>query len=276
MGCEDFREALSARLDGEAEPVGAAVTDAHLAGCPDCAAWYDAAAGVTRLARLRVAEPEPVLSATALAAVLDAVPPPSRGKRLRLFGPADAERRRRRATVLWRLLGCLGAAQFLLGVAQIGSASAGHVHAGGSIGGGVAAGVTAGHLWHESAAWNVAIGAAFGWIALRRLRPAGSLPILTAFLAVLALVSIGDALGGKVAWTRLASHGVLVAGYLILLGLGRLDAEGRPPGARAGGTPRWRVQFDEPSDGTPPAALLRLPTRRTPPPATAEATRHAA
>ncbi|WP_344128593.1 hypothetical protein [Luedemannella flava] len=109
---------------------------------------------------------------------------------------------------------------------------------------------------------------------MRRTRPAGSLPILTAFLAVLALVSVGDALSGRVEWTRLASHGVLVAGYLILLALRRLGEEGTPPGARADGTRRWSVRFDAPADpaeGT--AALLRFPA---PPPATASADRRTA
>ena len=241
MGCEEFREALSARLDGERGPVDATVTDAHLDGCADCRRWLDRAAAVTRMSRLRPADPEPTLPAATLAAILAAAPASG--------SAAVTDGRRRWTAVLWWLLGGLGAAQFLLGIAQIGGAqiggSADHLHD--------AAGVTAGHLWHESAAWNVAIGAAFGWIALRRTRPAGSLPILTAFLAVLALVSVGDALGGRVEWSRLASHGVLVGGYVILLALRRLDDDGHPPAARADGASRWRVRFDEPP--APPTPL---------------------
>ena len=45
---------------------------------------------------------------------------------------------------------------------------------------------TPGHLWHESAAWNVAVGAAFLFIALRRNRPSGLVPMLTAFVGMLA------------------------------------------------------------------------------------------
>ncbi|GAA1797936.1 zf-HC2 domain-containing protein [Luedemannella flava] len=281
MGCEEFREALSARLDGESEPIDASLTDAHVSACPPCATWYDAAATVTRLSRLRPAQPPPTLAPETLATILAAAPAPSAppGRRLDRSarnsapdnvpdGPNAEKSGGRWVSGLWWGLGGLGAAQLLLGVAQIGSASADHWHVG------AGGGVTAGHLWHESAAWNVAIGAAFLWISVRRTRPAGSLPILTAFLAVLALVSVGDALSGRVEWTRLASHGVLVAGYLILLALRRLGEEGTPPGARADGTRRWSVRFDAPADpaeGT--AALLRFPA---PPPATASADRRTA
>ena len=49
MDCEDFREALSARLDNE--EVADHPTDAHLEHCVDCAYWYEAAALITRRTR---------------------------------------------------------------------------------------------------------------------------------------------------------------------------------------------------------------------------------
>ena len=49
MDCEDFREALSARLDNE--EVADHPTDAHLEHCADCAYWYDAAVLITRRTR---------------------------------------------------------------------------------------------------------------------------------------------------------------------------------------------------------------------------------
>src|SRR5215475_13273195 len=65
--CDAYREALSARLDGEEfgngwrpaharaaapAPLDAAAVDAHLATCDPCRRWYDDATTITRLARL--------------------------------------------------------------------------------------------------------------------------------------------------------------------------------------------------------------------------------
>lgn len=50
MDCEDFREALSARLDNE-DGVAGLPADAHLESCADCAYWFDAAALITRRTR---------------------------------------------------------------------------------------------------------------------------------------------------------------------------------------------------------------------------------
>src|SRR5436305_6912535 len=66
--CDRFREAVSARLDGEPLGMSAAALDAHLASCLDCARWADAAARVTRHARLDV-RPVPDLSAQIAARV---------------------------------------------------------------------------------------------------------------------------------------------------------------------------------------------------------------
>ncbi|MGX7826713.1 zf-HC2 domain-containing protein [Actinokineospora sp. 24-640] len=63
MECETCREALSARLDGEAEPV-----DAHLADCAACRAWHADAADLTRALRVREAVPTPDLADAVLAA----------------------------------------------------------------------------------------------------------------------------------------------------------------------------------------------------------------
>ncbi|MEV0134326.1 zf-HC2 domain-containing protein [Dactylosporangium sp. NPDC050688] len=269
-GCEAFREALSARLDGEAEPVDAALTDAHLARCAGCRTWHAEAATATRLFRVRQVPTEPA-GVDDLLAALDAhgvlppaaVPPPPRRRfaaLTRLVGPArfTGDKGRRALVVALRvLLGAFGAAQFVLGIAQVANAaSAAELHGDGS-----------GHLWHESAAWNVAIGAGFGWIASRRGRPAGALPMLTAFVALLALLSVNDVLAGRVETARLLSHGFVLAGYAIVIALTRpaLDP-GRPPSRRStdgssSGSGRPPSDADGPpsgSGGTPPQRRLRL------------------
>jgi hypothetical protein len=78
VDCEDFRDALSARLDGEEGAADARrPVDAHLARCEDCACWYDAAAEITRRVRTTAAVVWPDVSDAVLARVRPANP--SRG-----------------------------------------------------------------------------------------------------------------------------------------------------------------------------------------------------
>ncbi|GIF47921.1 hypothetical protein Afe04nite_24600 [Asanoa ferruginea] len=217
---------LSARLDGEDAPGERELTDRHLAGCARCAAWLDAAAEVTRLARTA------------------AVPP---AKPVEL-APVQAKRRPRLAIGLRVALAAIGLAQFLLGAAQVaGLGRDEHAHD---------AVLGAGHLWHESAAWNLALGAGFAFVALRRTRPTGLLPTLTAFVGVLTLLSASDIIDGRVAAGRLASHAFLICGWLVTLALSRPALDPGEPPAR-GTTRRWSATFDpEPAATAPPRLRL--------------------
>ncbi|WP_433209819.1 zf-HC2 domain-containing protein [Dactylosporangium sp. CS-047395] len=234
MECERYREALSARLDGEDEAIAPALVDAHLAVCPACRQWEREASAVTRLVRLQPVPGTP----PAVESLLAGFKPPKR----------KLVDKRRLVLALRVLLGLFGLAQFFLGITQAAAAaSANHVHG-------------SGHVFHESAAWNVAIGAGFAWIATRRATPAGALPMLTAFVALLALLSTSDLLNGTVETTRLISHGFVLAGYGIVLALSRpaLDP-GRPPAGRQG--PPWQWRRPAALDEEPPApapARLRL------------------
>ncbi|WSN13092.1 hypothetical protein OG792_09450 [Micromonospora sp. NBC_01699] len=196
----------------------------------------DSAASVTRLARTSLVGAGPEIDE-------------------RLLAAAPGPGRFRLAIALRTLLGVLGAVQFVLGSAQIaGIAGTQHLH---DLSGTT---VPPNHLWHESAAWNVAIGAGFAWIALRRTRPTGILPTLTAFVAVLTLLSANDMIVGRVDLSRILSHGFILAGYLIILALTRpaLDP-GEPPQRRRSGPSRWRVSFDadETAAPVPPLRLVR-------------------
>ena len=51
--CASWRELISAALDGETTASEDAEIDAHVASCPDCARFHDAAAAMTRRLRLR-------------------------------------------------------------------------------------------------------------------------------------------------------------------------------------------------------------------------------
>lgn len=227
MRCEQWREVLSARLDGEETTDERDRSDAHLAACQECSAWWNIAADITRLARTSPASPTPPVPDAVLAA-------------------APGSWRSRLAVGLHVLLGTLGSLQLALGMVQVsGSTTAtaylhtGHVD-------------TATHLWHESAAWNLAIGAGFLWIATRRGRPTGALPILTAFVAVLILLSASDLIAGQVDTARLISHAFLLTGYAVIVALTRPMFDfGQPPTGSHHRTWQWRAYFDTDDESIP-------------------------
>lgn len=241
VGCERYRETLSARLDGEDEPVGGAELDVHLAACASCRQWYEDAAAVNRLARTA-----PVTAGVDVTdAVLAAAPGPWRG---------------RLAVALRLALGTLGVAQLVLALFQISTLEGGQDA---SMHGTAVDGATPGHLWHESVAWNVAVGAAFLWVAARRGRPPGVVPILTAFIATLVILSGADVLAGRVESLRLASHGFVLVGYLIVLALSRPALDLPPPGRSRIGRPMRTPAT--PADGTVvPFSQRRRPDRNQP------------
>ena len=237
---------LSAQLDGEDDPADRPLVDEHLAGCADCRQWLDRAATVNRLTRTGVVTPVPDLTAAIMAAA--PVAPAERAGITRSLVTAGR---------LYLALAAVGAVQLILGLTQVGGGDSGaHVHAG------LAA--TPGHLWHESAAWNVAVGAGFLFIALRRSRPSGLVPMLTAFVGMLLLLSVNDLSAGRVDATRLVSHGFVIAGYLLVIALSRVAAgPAQPPGVRGSGGWDWRARFeaDEEAEAAPLAPKLRLVPR---------------
>ncbi|MEU9507046.1 zf-HC2 domain-containing protein [Micromonospora sp. NPDC048170] len=238
MGCEQWREVLSAQLDGEETAAERTAVAAHLAECGGCRTWYDQATAVTRRARLSIA----VTGDDLTDAILDALP-----------APIPRRRRERGALTLRAALGLIGALQLVLGLAQIGRGTAStHVHA-------ATGGLASGHLWHESAAWNVAVGAGFLFVAARRTPPTGLVPMLTAFVGMLALLSVNDLLTGQVETTRLVSHGFLLAGYVIVVALSRRKLRPDGPTRRSRpDEPRWSLPADEPAE-SPGLRLLPSP-----------------
>jgi len=238
VGCEQYREAMSAGLDGEDTPAERAAAEAHRDGCPECQAWWQAAAAVTRMARTGPVTTGPAMSEAVLYAA------PGRG-------------RARLANGLRFLLGAVGASQLGLGLVQATGFAIGTVLHDGHILGGTAAD----HLWHESAAWNIAVGAGFLWIALRRSRPTGLLPTLTAFVGALVLLSANDVIAGRVDTGRLLSHALIIAGYTIVLALTRPAFDFGDPPSRPVDSPRWRARFDtdEPAAAAPPVSTQPIP-----------------
>jgi predicted anti-sigma-YlaC factor YlaD len=227
MRCERYRESLSARLDGEDPPQGSGALDTHLEGCAECRRWLDDATHLTRLARMSVVTTVPEIPDDVLAAAP---------------GPAANEPvRARRAGALWLALAVVGGSQLLLGLVQMTtSLPATHLH-------GTGPAANSHHLWTESAAWNMAIGAGFCWTAVRRVPASALIPVLTAFVALLTLFTANDLWSGRVEPDHLLSHGLVIVGYVLLMVLTRSTPRGTaPPSGRDSRTSRWRVRFDEP------------------------------
>jgi predicted anti-sigma-YlaC factor YlaD len=200
--CDRFREAVSARLDGEPLGLSASTLDNHLATCPDCAGWAEAAARATRLSRLDV-RPVPDLSDRIAATVAR---------------PARRVLRRRHLLRLALLLA--GIAQLIIGLPAL---------TGDSIGMAMSA-----HGAHEAAAWNLALAAAFVAAASVPRRAAGLIPLLGTFLLVLGGLSVRDFAAGSVTAGRLATHLAALLGLILLVGLDRAE-RALPPGRLAVG-----------------------------------------
>lgn len=197
VDCDVAQEALSARIDGEREPVPAARVDEHLATCDRCRAWY--ARAVEQTQQLRRLAGRSQVAAVAAPADQHAAPRPS-GRLRRL--PA--------ATWLRGALATIGVLQVGLSVAQavganIGTSSAGH-HA-----------MMGGHLLNESTAWSAALGAIMVVAALRPGAATGLAGVLSVFTAILTGYVISDAMSGAVSLDRILSHLPVLAGTVLAL-----------------------------------------------------------
>jgi predicted anti-sigma-YlaC factor YlaD len=217
MDCATCREALSARLDGEPEPVAAAQVDEHMADCPDCPDWYADAMVLTRRARVR----EFVATPDLVDAVLAEAQPPAR--------------RRPYARVA---LAAIGLIQLLLAVAQLFGTET-HLHHGGE--------TLTGHLINEGAAWNLALGLAMLAAAWQTKRAAGLLPAIAVFVGALVVFSLVDVITVGVPGTRLLSHIPLLVGLALLYLVNREHRRDRGPAPAAGDT---SDEQDYPTDST--------------------------
>jgi predicted anti-sigma-YlaC factor YlaD len=230
VDCTQCKEALSARLDGEESAAQERTIDAHLATCAACRRFADEAARVTRLARTAVATQDPDVVEAVLAA-------------------APRSRRPRLVTALRVLLGLVGLAQLEIALVGVLTAqSGGHGSQGVML-----AGASLTHLAHESAAWNLALGVGFLWIAWRSSRTSGMVPTLVAFVAALAVLVVLDVRAERVEPERFLLHGLVVLGLVLVLVLDRLPKPtgGAAPGAAAWGQRRSRLSRPaDPAGGT--------------------------
>jgi len=199
VDCGIAREALSARIDGEREPVPAARVDEHLAGCQSCRDWQAAAIEQTQLLRRMAGRSQ-------LAAVRDPIAEPIQGMR--------------RGAVPWRrwALGAVGVVQLGLAVAQGLGADLGVPHA-----------ASAGHVLNESTAWSAALGVVMLMAALRPVMAGGLMWVLATFAAFLLLYEVIDTDEGRVTFDRPLTHLPVVVGAVLAFLVWRRDRQGDEP-----------------------------------------------
>jgi len=203
MSCARYREAASARLDGEPLGLSATALEHHLASCASCSGWLAAAERAGRGLRISGSTP-PDLSERILRQVV-----------------LPAARLDRRRWLVRGGLAVLGFVQWALALPALFGQNVAMQQAMGV------------HAAHESAAWNLAMGASFLAVAVKPARAIGTLPILATFVTVLSVLSIPDALAGRVEPARLASHAGVLAGLVLVAALSR--SERLPvPGPAAG------------------------------------------
>lgn len=196
MDCEQVREALSARLDGERLTVASARLDSHLAGCLDCAAWLRRADELTLAVRQQRIE-APDLTAAVLAAVA-----------------AEAAATRRRAAPRRNVL---RVAVAVLAVAQVALALP------------VLVGADA-HLSREIAVFELALAVGFAFVAWRPEWSRGLVPVAVVLAAGLGLTSVVDLAGAQVNPLQESAHVAAVVQAVLLWALARTD----PPRLRRG------------------------------------------
>ncbi|HEY2298924.1 MAG TPA: zf-HC2 domain-containing protein [Jatrophihabitantaceae bacterium] len=200
MRCDRYREAASARLDGEPVGVPTASLDQHHDSCPDCARWLAEATRLTRQARLSAVD-VPDLTDTIMS---DVVLPTRRVLRRRL--------------ALRVTLGLVALAQLTIAVPALAGVGVGMA--------------MSEHIAHESAAWDVAVGIAFLAAAVAPRRASGLVPLLGTFVLVLAVLSIHDIIDREVTAVRELTHLAVVLGLALLVLLDRAERALPPRRAR--------------------------------------------
>lgn len=203
MRCEQAREGLSARLDGEAPGVPTAALEAHVASCAACRAWPELVADAARPLRVQPALPGRDLVEAVQSALKDT---------------AAALPARRWARVA---LVAVAVAHLLLSLPAL-IAGDGH----GAV-----------HVARELGATDVALAVGVLAAAWRPWRAAGMLPVVAALALGLGATSVLDLLAGETTALAELPHLLAVIEAALLFRL-RRAALTSPPAAPRGVTLR--------------------------------------
>lgn len=211
MPCDPFREAISARLDGEAAGVDDDVVDQHLRTCGACTVWSDELTTLHRMARVREAERVPDLTAAILASCPSPVTVPER-RRSRLAEPVSTAR--------WAL--------FVVALTQL--ALAGPALLLGEDGGASV------HVARELGSFDVAVAVGLLVAAWQPARAWGLLPVVAALAIVMGGTAVLDVARGTASSVGEVHHALDLAGVALLWWVARderLVVTGRSSGRLA-------------------------------------------
>lgn len=195
--CDEIRESISARLDGEYAALPADVVDHHLAECAECRSWTLDVERLRRTARLSIA---PVMN-----------------DETERFVAAVHEDSVARAGVCRRWLPVqLGLVAVAIGqlVVAVPSLLLGHD------------GLAPEHVAHELGAFTVALAVGFGWAAYRPRLANGMVPIVGIVAGLLVLTAWLDAALNNTTLVTEWPHLLEIAGFLLLLRLAYLSNDG--------------------------------------------------
>ena len=198
MRCDRFREAVSARIDGEDPGMPAVAVDAHLEACADCRAWQQRAHLVTRRGRLG----GPFLDHDLTSQVLAAVPAADSGRRPRFTQRAG--------------LAAAAIAQLAITVPLL---LLGHDHDAGA------------HAAHELGSFDLSLAITFAVGAVRPALAAGLAWPCAIAASGLTATALIDWIGGQTPGADEAQHLIAVAGALLLVWQARTNR--RPAGSAA-------------------------------------------
>jgi len=217
VDCEQYREALSARLDDEEGLDDARQpTDVHLTYCAECAEWYDHAALITRRTRTTAVVSWPDVTDAVLARV-----------------PASSSARTSRLRVA---LTAVGAALGLFGLFAL----VFHEAVGPSAG-------------YDTAAWQLALGVAFVAAAARRSRPTGLVPLLVTFVGVLSWGFVTGLATDHADTGGIVSYALAVAGLVLAVLLDRTPPDQEPHEPVPAGGSAIRIPRQRSADNWPDA-----------------------
>ena len=192
--CEAVRESLSALMDREWPSLRREQATEHLGACPECRSWQDRARDATRRVRLGFPAPPDGLAET-------------------IIGRVTSHPRSRWAVPLRIALAVVGLA---IAVASLPALVYGVDPEAET------------HAAHELGSLNVALALALVLAAVRPRRAAGILPVFGGAVFLLVLTAGDDIVRGTTTWSHEAPHALVVAGFLLLLGLARTERDRTP------------------------------------------------
>lgn len=211
MRCDLAREALSAQLDGELNPLEEEGLAAHTKGCASCRSYAHDLQSLHRGLRLRSAAPVPDLTRSIMAAAADHLP-----VRRQTAAPPSV-----RASGARYALFVVGLVQLALALPELLI----HSHAGHSA-----------HMTRELGAFGVALAVGMLVAAWQPQRASGLLPMTLALATAVTVTAVADVVLGHSGPSGQAPHFLELVGLVLLWYLARSSRTSTPTRSSTGGS----------------------------------------